>query len=181
MTTQEFIESIKVVVVDSSIEGLKSVLTKPAGRSPNKETIKLSNWYNSLTEDDQEMVQKVIKEAVNASVFGFLCVLDGVKAIEGLGEKGVLELHYIKEGKRSLLNDREKEYSTTYFNRKSYPSKLNPFRFLKWPFCFTLSFKPSISATIGITLVKYRFRYSCRCSSCINCNNSYSSRRLRPI
>ena len=39
------------------------------------------------------------------AVFGFLCVLDGVRAIEDTEVKGQLKLYYEKENKSVLLND----------------------------------------------------------------------------
>lgn len=41
-------------------------------------------------------------------------------------------------------------------------SKLREDKFLKWPFSFIFSFSDSISAIMGSTLLRCRFRYSCR-------------------
>ncbi|MDQ3816057.1 MAG: hypothetical protein M3362_00005 [Acidobacteriota bacterium] len=55
------------------------------------------------------MVGRGMRDAVHASVFGFFCVLDGVRTIEGLGEKGSLELYYVSGATRVLLNNVGKE------------------------------------------------------------------------
>jgi hypothetical protein len=44
-----------------------------------------------------------VLDAVNRAVFGFLCVIDGVRAIEHGADKGSLELRYVKNGS-VLLN-----------------------------------------------------------------------------
>jgi hypothetical protein len=49
-------------------------------------------------------------------VFGFLCVLDGVSAIEDGEVKGKLNLFYEKHGKQQLLNDPQEEYLHDIFN-----------------------------------------------------------------
>jgi hypothetical protein len=54
-------------------------------------------------------LNEIIKEAVETSVFGFLCVLDGVRAIE-TSDKSNLKLYYEKAGNVVLLNDEDDDY-----------------------------------------------------------------------
>ena len=105
MKNQEFIEAIKLVVLEGSIKAVESNLESPAGRNPSNKLKELSAWYKNLDCDNKEMVSKIIRECMDTSVFIFCCVLDGVTAIEGYGEKGVLKLYYEKNGKSVLLND----------------------------------------------------------------------------
>lgn len=116
MKAQQFVEAIKIAVVDSSIESIKSNLIQPPGRQPAQNLVEMSIWYNNLTDEDKNMLTRVIKEAVETSVFGFLCVLDGVRPIEDGEEKGKLNLFYEKKGKQFLLNDLEEEYLHDIFN-----------------------------------------------------------------
>jgi len=52
-------------------------------------------------------------------VFSFLCVLDGVSAIEDYGEKGKFELFFKKgQEKKNLLNGPEQEYLHDYLEVK---------------------------------------------------------------
>jgi len=88
MNTEEFIEAIRIAVINGSIEGLESNLVKPSGRNPDNDAIERSQWYNRLNNEDRIMVLKIIKEAVETSVFGFLCVLNVVRAIESTEAKG---------------------------------------------------------------------------------------------
>ncbi len=110
MNKKEFVNAIKEVVVNDSIKSVESNLTNPPGRSPDKKLILLSQWFKKLNDADREMVIQVINESVQMSVFGFLCVLDGVRAIEDGEEKGKLDLYYEKDEKLTLLNNQNEEY-----------------------------------------------------------------------
>jgi hypothetical protein len=111
MDQNEFVDAINQVVVADSINAMESTLLQPAGRSPEKSKVEMSLWYNSLDARSREMVLRVVKESVEMSAFSFLCVIDGVSAIEGFGEKGKLLLQYVSPtGNTILLNDPEQEY-----------------------------------------------------------------------
>lgn len=119
MTQEEFISAIKLVVSDGSISSVMSVLEEgPPGRSPDKELIMISNWYNDLSKDDKSVILKIVKYAVEMSVFGFLCVLDGVAAIEGYGEKGKLDLYFKKGNENVILNGPDQEYLHDLFGNE---------------------------------------------------------------
>lgn len=49
------------------------------------------------------MLSGIIARSVDSGIFGFLCVLDGVRVIEDDETKGDFQLNYIK-GSKSLLN-----------------------------------------------------------------------------
>ncbi len=109
MNQEEFIAAIKVAVHDSTIKGMKSVLASPPGRNPHEKTKEISRWFNALPEEDKQQVEEIIKQAVHASIFGFLSILDGVRAIELTPEKGNLELIFNKDGKKTLINEPQGE------------------------------------------------------------------------
>jgi hypothetical protein len=104
MNSNEFVEVIDLVVVKSAINVVKKNITAPAGRSPQQKHITMSTFYNNLNEDQKIMIDMIIKESVQATVFGFFCVLDGVTAIEG-ADKGELKLYYERNGESNLIND----------------------------------------------------------------------------
>lgn len=110
MNNVEFINSIKISVEESAVRSVSENLISPPGKSPLEELLNLSKWFNSLSIEDKEMAEKLVREAVHTSVFGFLCVLDGVRAIEDTYEKGKLLLYYEKNNERVLLNDPDEEY-----------------------------------------------------------------------
>jgi len=89
MDSKEFVEVLKEVIGKSSIKGVIETMIQPSGRKPDIELIKRAEWYNKLTEDDKKKVTEVVAESVQSALFGFLCVLDGVRTIEGDENKGV--------------------------------------------------------------------------------------------
>ncbi len=52
------------------------------------------------------MLIEALDDVAEGVIFGVLCVLDGVRAIESGPDKGELELYYVKDGTRVLLNTR---------------------------------------------------------------------------
>ena len=105
MNQEEFISAIKIAVVDSTVKSIKSVLIKPPGRQPGLKLLETSKWFNNLNEIDKNMVLDIVQETAETSLFSFLCVLDGVSAIEGRGEKGKLNLYFEKNGVKTFLNN----------------------------------------------------------------------------
>jgi len=102
----EFIAVIGDVVSASAIEDTIDNLKSPPGRKPDENLVKQSAWFNSLSDSDKDMVKSIISDAVNESVFGFLCVLDGVRSISDSGDSNKLKLTHGD----TLLNDIENQY-----------------------------------------------------------------------
>jgi hypothetical protein len=119
MTPSEFINSIRLEVMDSTVDGLVAQLTSPSGRKPAKKIVDLSNWINGLPETDREEVFKIVSLATHNAVFGFLCVLDGVRPIEKDLNKGRLHLIYEKDGVLTHLNSPVDEMLHDIFNATS--------------------------------------------------------------
>ncbi|MDX5631064.1 MULTISPECIES: hypothetical protein [unclassified Brenneria] len=93
MDTQEFIDVLNTVVRDAAVEDTISILESPPGRKPAKELIKLSEFYNKQNEESKLLINKIMKYVADDAVFGMLCVIDGVRAIED-DNKGELILNY---------------------------------------------------------------------------------------
>lgn len=110
MNGQEFVGALKKVVVSSAVKSVTENLEEPPGRSPAERLILMSEFYKQLNQEQKDVVITIIKEAVETTAFGLLCVLDGVRAIENPGDKGVLALYYEKGGNKVLLNDPAGEY-----------------------------------------------------------------------
>lgn len=115
MKADEFVEAIKIVALRNAVESAIDTLIKPPGRRPSAEILTLSSWFQRLPADDRENVEKVLTIAVRQSVHNFLAVLDGITAIEPIGPKGQLELYYVKDDSRILLNDDNAEELTSLF------------------------------------------------------------------
>jgi hypothetical protein len=101
----EFVAAIRLAVEKSAVPECLDSYRDPPGRSPSAELVQLSQWYTALSEEDQSMVARAMQDAVRASVFGFFCVLDGVRAIEDGSDKGSLELWHVKNDSRTRVND----------------------------------------------------------------------------
>ena len=107
MNAQQFVDMIRHVVRDGAELEILSNLLKPPGRQPAPAMLQKSEWYHQLGEVDRALVQEVIKDSVHHAVFGFLCVLDGVRAFDDSEDGGSLELFYASETIRCLLNSPE--------------------------------------------------------------------------
>ncbi|KPZ67140.1 hypothetical protein AN944_04184 [Shewanella sp. P1-14-1] len=109
MDKSEFVGLIKQVVSETAVDGIVDNLQKPPGRRPHAEMVKRSAWFNSLSETDKDMLRSIVTEAVDESVFGFLCVLDGVRAISEQGENNDLHLTHrstkLNDDKGEMLHD----------------------------------------------------------------------------
>jgi hypothetical protein len=79
------------------------LLQHPPDRKPSAEVVDNAAWYSALDEESRRKLMSIIRTAVDLSVFGFLCVIDGVRAIENSPNKGRLELRYIRD-KTVVLN-----------------------------------------------------------------------------
>lgn len=92
MTPENFVEALKIECRDSAVESCVDALLCPPGRRPATERLELSRWFNSLEEADRTNVIGAMQQAAHATLFGVLCVIDGVRVIEGPGEKSEFRL-----------------------------------------------------------------------------------------
>ncbi|MCH7402249.1 hypothetical protein ACFOUP_18410 [Belliella kenyensis] len=116
MKSEEFIKKIKTTVSKGAISDVLDILESPAGRNPEKELLEISKWYNNLNQKDKFFIERVIEMSVDTSVFGFLYVLDEVRAIENSPNKGSLKLYYSKDKISTLLNNHDMEYLHDLYN-----------------------------------------------------------------
>lgn len=107
MDKEKFVKIIKLDVRDSSLSELTRILLNPPGRLPKKELKDLSVWYNSLNDNDKKNLLEVSKMVLDLGLFGFLCILDGVRLIN---DSGTLQLSYQNDGEKLILNDSQQEY-----------------------------------------------------------------------
>lgn len=111
MTPQEFVDAIRLVVSDAAISDTIDVISSPPGRKPNKKLVEISEFYNQQGTVEKKHIEEIIRKSVEEAVFGFFCVLDGVRAIEVPENKGALSLLYegnmtIKLNANADLHDR---------------------------------------------------------------------------
>ena len=109
MSPDSFISALVEVVHQASVNGTVATLLKPAGRTPAPRLVELSAWYHRLTAEDQAHLRQVVEQAVHATLFGCLCVLDGVSAIEETEEKSELQLTAVSGNSQERLNSPDAE------------------------------------------------------------------------
>jgi len=109
MTREEFVDAVRLQAMDAAVRTTVQTLVQPVERRLSEESVNVSNWYRTLTPDDRTHIETVVRRAAFNAVFGVLAILDGVRPVEGAGEKGTFELTYEKQSTRILLNDPTQE------------------------------------------------------------------------
>ena len=102
MDAEEFVEAIRIGVRDAAVEGTLDTLKRPPGRRPSEAPVQRAAWFNSLDKEQQRLLSEIVLQAVDSTIFGFLCVLDGVRVIENGSDKGIFELNYVRKGTIAL-------------------------------------------------------------------------------
>ena len=103
MNNEEFVDGLKLHVRDAAVSDVINKLKEPPGRRILPQIKLLSEWYNSLEEDDITKINSIIELTAHEVLFGVLTVLDGARIIDE--EKGQLELIYETHDKRVILNN----------------------------------------------------------------------------
>ena len=103
MKAEHFVKSLQEECRDSAVKGCVEDFVSPPGRNPDKSLTELSKWFSSLADLDKRMVIRAMGEAADSTLFGVLCVLDGVRVIEDVGEKTEFQLIAKKGGKESII------------------------------------------------------------------------------
>lgn len=117
MNSEQFISVVKKVVRESAIEDTIANLEDPPGRSVSESERNRSTWFNELSDDQRNMIENIINDAVDEALFGMFCVLDGTRAIESNCSKNKLVLMY-KGQEEKILNNPEEIYLHDLYNAK---------------------------------------------------------------
>jgi hypothetical protein len=96
MNAEEFIAGVRQAVFKSAVVACFSAYEDPPGRAPEPSALELSRWFKNLSDEDRQMVEGLANDVASATVFGFLCVLDGVRTLEPEGPKGEFQLWFQK-------------------------------------------------------------------------------------
>lgn len=81
MNAQDFISSVRSVVVDASVTDAVTIVKSPPGRRPAADVVALSAWFNGLEAPDRDMVTRMLTMVARGAAFAFLAVLDGARAV----------------------------------------------------------------------------------------------------
>lgn len=113
MTPSSFVTALEVHCRDQAVADCMETLVKPPGRRPAAELLALSRWFIGLPEEDKENVRRAVRLAASDTLFGVLCVLDGVRVIED-GEKSEFYLKAVRGGLEERLLPSEEDLHDLY-------------------------------------------------------------------
>jgi hypothetical protein len=102
MTPTEFVQALKLHCRDAAVEDSVSLLQTPPGRRPNNDVMR-SEWFRALSPHDRELVILAMRQVADATLFGVLCVIDGVRSIESKPEKSVFHVSAKRSGNESHI------------------------------------------------------------------------------
>ncbi|NEN75479.1 hypothetical protein F9B74_03950 [Pelistega sp. NLN82] len=112
---EKFIDNLYQQVDIDGINRIVSILEDPPGRRPAEELKSLSHYFNSKSEDEKIILKKMIKLAVESTIFDILCILDQVCTFDDDIEN-IKILAMNKAGEEILVNDDNKQYLHDLFN-----------------------------------------------------------------
>jgi len=92
LNASEFVDALAETCRDSAVADVTALLERPPGRKVPTELKELSSWYNSLTHEQQTRTAAVMRLVADSTLFGVLCVLDGVRAVESSSDKSSFRL-----------------------------------------------------------------------------------------
>lgn len=103
MTPESFVAALATFCRDGAVSDCVQLLTDPPGRKPEPELVCLSGWFKGLPEIERSRVITAMRMAADSTLIGVLCVLDGVRPVEGGEEKSVFQLTAIRGREASTL------------------------------------------------------------------------------
>jgi len=109
MEKENFIRPLKKTVRDSALRSSFEIITNPPGRSPARELVELSRWFNALTESDKKMVIKAAQMTLDQGIFNFLCILDGVDLLSEDYKGGTFVLSFRRHGQEVVINSMQND------------------------------------------------------------------------
>ena len=104
MTPDDFVGIIRTQVCEGAITATIAALSHAPGREPSSRDIELSDWFNALNAEAKLALRSVISEAAEQAVFNFLALLDGVCRAGNDDLNGRLELSWVTDAGRFVLN-----------------------------------------------------------------------------
>lgn len=105
MTADDFVNAVKLFVLEPAGKGVLKAFDDPPGRSPTAKAIAASNWYRTLPDEHRSHVADAVQDAAHAAAFGLLCVIDGVRVIESGAAKSEFRLICVSpDGTETVLN-----------------------------------------------------------------------------
>jgi hypothetical protein len=103
LNVDELTEVVYRDVYRAAVQDSLSLITAPPGRRPPESLMELHRWYESLGNEDREMLRKVMAFTADSAVFGLLCLIDNVRPVtEGYRETLSLKVRSASGEERQL-------------------------------------------------------------------------------
>jgi hypothetical protein len=100
----EFVGALTETCRDSAVADALAQLQKPVGRKPPAQLQQLSSWYNTLSSEQRQHTAAIMRLVADSTLFGVLCVLDGVRAVESTAQKSSFRVTATKGKVSSVLS-----------------------------------------------------------------------------
>jgi hypothetical protein len=107
MTPDDFVRALETSCREGAVDDCVTSFLKPSGRKPRQSLVQLSQWFNSLSASERKFVVRAMREAADATLFGVLCVIDGVRSIEPMGQRSEFKLTATRDGVESIISPNE--------------------------------------------------------------------------
>jgi hypothetical protein len=124
VSPEDFVRAITLAVHDPAVNSTRALIDHaPPGRTPPARIAALAAWSEALSPTDRAQVHETIQLAVHSAVFGFLCVLDGVRSVrnpDGLEPRFALDV--LEGDLRSPLNPASGPMLHELYQREVYES-----------------------------------------------------------
>jgi hypothetical protein len=102
-----FVRALKSECRDAAVTDCIASFCSPPGRTPRPELVQIAKWFIGLSDSERTMVESAMAEAADATLFGVLCVLDGVRAIEAEEEKAEYVISAVRAGETTQISPTE--------------------------------------------------------------------------
>jgi hypothetical protein len=107
MKPDDFVRALRSACADSAVTGCLDTFEKPLGRAPRAELVRISQWFHTLSLEERELLKSALQQVADATLFGVLCVVDGVRPIEDSPEKSEFTLTASRGGSSAQLSPNE--------------------------------------------------------------------------
>lgn len=81
MNSREFVEIVRKRAAESAAQSTLEIVEAPVGNPQIDQWQVASHWYQQLDTQSKDSLRFLIGEAAKSAVFGFLCILDGVRMV----------------------------------------------------------------------------------------------------
>ena len=115
MNQQDFISAIKTVGCESVVSAILDELCDQREKRGNSGIASIRTWYQGMEPQQRQLLVELVRDTAEQATYNLLLVLDGLLTIEPPGEKGALELYFVKGRERVLLNPSDGEQLTSLF------------------------------------------------------------------